>query len=150
MSVEHWIALVASIPSVEGVVGQYQPNSITNVLLLVVLDFDELISEFVVVQELIVVVSQYQVLLTLKVLQQVYCGLGVVARHVAQDEHMVVWLYYCVPVLGHSVVVVLRAIQLVVGEGQIVRRPPNGICVCLVAKVYVRYVEVVCHLMLLS
>ena len=63
---------------------------------------------------------------------------------------MVVWLYYCVPILGHSVVVVLRAIQLVVGEGQIVRRPANWIGVRLISKVYVRYVEVVCHLMLLS
>ena len=121
VSVEHGIALVSAIPSVEGIMRKNQPNAIPNVLLLVVLDLNELVSEVVVVQELIVVVSQYQVLLTLQVLQDVHRGLCVVARHVPQYEHMVSWLHYGVPVLGHPVVVVLRPIQLVVRESQIVR-----------------------------
>lgn len=82
MTIEHWVALVSAIPSVEGIMRQNQPNAIPNVLLLVVLDFHELVSEIVVVEELIVVVSQYQVLLTLQVLQDVHRGLCVVARHV--------------------------------------------------------------------
>ena len=49
MSVEHWVALVSSIPSVEGIVRENQPNAIPNVLLLVVLDLDELVSEFRIV-----------------------------------------------------------------------------------------------------
>ena len=69
MTIEHWIALVSSVPGVEGVVGQYQSDAITDVLFLVVLDLHELVSKCVVVQELIVVVSQYQVLLSLQVLQ---------------------------------------------------------------------------------
>lgn len=69
MTIEHWIALVSSVPSVEGVVGQYQSDAITDVLLLVVLDLHELVSKCVVVQELIVVIAQYQVLLPLQVLQ---------------------------------------------------------------------------------
>ena len=69
MTIEHWIALVSSVPGVEGVVGQYQSDAITDVLLLVVLDLHELVSKCVVVQELIVVVAQYQVLLPLQVLQ---------------------------------------------------------------------------------
>ena len=120
MTIEHWIALVATIPGVEGIVRQDQPDAISNVLLLVVLDFHKLVSEIVVVQELIVVVAQYQVLLTLQVLQYVYGGLGVVARHIAKDEHMVSWLHYGVPIPLNSVVVVLRTIQLVVREGQVV------------------------------
>ena len=121
MSIEHWIALVPPIPSVEGIVSQDESDPIPNVLLLVVLDLHELVSEVVVVQELIVVVSQYQVLLTLQVLQDVHRGLCVVARYVSQDEYVVSWLYYGVPVLGHPVVVILRPIQLVVRESQIVR-----------------------------
>ena len=69
MTIEHWIALVSSVPGVEGVVGQYQSDAITYVLLLVVLYLHELVSKCVVVQELIVVVAQYQVLLPLQVLQ---------------------------------------------------------------------------------
>ena len=65
MPIEHWVSLVATIPSVEGIVGQYQTDPIPNVLLLVVLYLYELITKCVVVQELIVVVAQYQVLLTL-------------------------------------------------------------------------------------
>lgn len=121
MPIEHWIALVSAIPGVEWIVSQDESDPIPNVLLLVVFDFHELTSEVVVVEELIVVVSQYQVLLTLQVLQDVHCGLGVVARHVPQYEHMVSWLHYGVPVLGHPVVVILRPIQLVVRESQIVR-----------------------------
>ena len=83
VSVEHWIALVSAIPSVEGIVRQNQSNAIPNVLLLIVLDLHKLISEIVVVQELIVVVAQYQVLLTLQVLQQSNRGLGVVARYIS-------------------------------------------------------------------
>ena len=69
MTIEHWITLVSSVPCVEGVVGQYQSDAITDVLLLVVLDLHELVSKCVVVQELIVVIAQYQVLLPLQVLQ---------------------------------------------------------------------------------
>ena len=69
MTIEHWIALVSPVPSVEGVVGQYQSDAITDVLLLVVLYLYELVSKCVVVQELIVVIAQYQVLLPLQVLQ---------------------------------------------------------------------------------
>ena len=69
MTIEHWITLVSSVPSVEGVVGQYQSDAITDVLLLVVLDLHELVSKCVVVQELIVVIAQYQVLLPPQVLQ---------------------------------------------------------------------------------
>ena len=69
MTIEHWIALVSSVPGVEGVVGQYQSDAITDVLLLVVLYLHELVSKCVVVQELIVVIAQYQVLLPLQVLQ---------------------------------------------------------------------------------
>ena len=69
MTIEHWIALVSSVPGVEGVVGQYQSDAITDVLFLVVLYLYELVSNCVVVQELIVVVAQYQVLLPLQVLQ---------------------------------------------------------------------------------
>ena len=120
MPIEHWIALVPPIPSVEGIVRENQSYTIPDVLLLVVLYLHELTSEVVVVEELIVVVPQNQVLLTLQVLQDVHCGLGVVARYVPQDEHMVSWLHYGVPVLGHPVVVILRPIQLVVRESQIV------------------------------
>ena len=69
MTIEHWIALVSSVPSVEGIVGQYQSDAITDVLFFVVLDLYELVSKCVVVQELIVVIAQYQVLLPLQVLQ---------------------------------------------------------------------------------
>ncbi len=83
MAIEHWIALVSPIPCVEGIVGQYQPCSITQILFLVVLDFHELIPEFIVVEKLIVVVSQYQMLLSLQVLQQSNRGLRVMARNVS-------------------------------------------------------------------
>ena len=69
MTIEHWIALVSSVPGVKGIVGQYQSDAITDVLLLVVLYLYELVSKCVVVQELIVVIAQYQVLLPLQVLQ---------------------------------------------------------------------------------
>ena len=57
MTVEHWIALVSTVPGVEGIVGQNQPNAISYVLLLVVLYLHELVSEVGVMQKLIVVVS---------------------------------------------------------------------------------------------
>ena len=79
MPIEHRIALVSSIPCVEWIVRQNQPSPITQVLLLVVLNLHELISEVVVIEELVIVVSQYQVLLPLQVLQQVDGGLGVIA-----------------------------------------------------------------------
>ena len=120
MTIEHWISLVPSIPGVEWIVRQYQPNPIPNVLLLVVLYLHKLVSEIVVVEELIVVVAQNQVLLTLQVLKQSNRGLGVVARYIPQDEHMVGWLHYGIPVLLYSVVIVLRSIELVVREGQVV------------------------------
>ena len=69
MTIEHWIALVSSVPGVEGVVGQYQSDAITDVLFLIVLYLHKLVSKCVVVQELIVVIAQYQVLLPLQVLQ---------------------------------------------------------------------------------
>ena len=99
MPIEHWIALVSSIPSIEGIMGQDQPNAIPNVLLLVVLYLHKLISEIVVIEELIVVVAQYQVLLPLQVLQYAYGGLGVVAGHIAQYEHMISRLYYGIPIM---------------------------------------------------
>ena len=145
MPVEHGIALVPPIPCVEGVVSEYQPDAIPYVLLLVVLDLHELVAEVVVVEELVVVVAQYQMLLPIQVLEQSHRGLRVVAGDVAQDEHMIVWLHYAVPVLLYSVVVVLRPIQLVVRECHLILCSPNGVRVGLVAKVDVRYVEVVCH-----
>ena len=145
MTVEHWIALVPSIPSVEGIMGQNQSDAIPQVLLLVVLYLHELVSEVVVMQELIVVVSQYEMLLPLQVLQDSDCGLRVVAGDVPQDEHMVRRLHYGVPVLCHPVVIVLRPIQLVVRKRQLILRSPDWIRVSLIPKVNVRNVEVVVH-----
>lgn len=145
MTIEHWIALVTTIPGVEGIVRQDQPNPIPNVLLLVVLDFHKLISEIVVVEELIVVVSQYQVLLPLQVLQQSNRGLRVVARDVTEDIYMIAILNYSIPVLRHPAVIVLRPIQLVVGEGQLVLGSSYWIGVGLIPKMDIRNVEIVCH-----
>lgn len=69
MTVEHWIALVPSVPCVEWIMGQNKSHAITDVLLLVVLYLHELVSKVVVVQELIVVVSQNQMLLSPQRLQ---------------------------------------------------------------------------------
>ena len=69
MPVEHWIALVSSVPGVEGVMRKNQSDPISYVLLLVVLYLHELVSEVVVMQELIVVVSQNQMLLSPQRLQ---------------------------------------------------------------------------------
>lgn len=69
MTVEHRIALVSAVPGVEWIVGQYQSNAVSDVLLLVVLYLHELVSEVVVVQELIVVVSKNQMLLSPQRLQ---------------------------------------------------------------------------------
>ena len=65
MTIEHGIALVPSVPGVEGIMRQNKPHSIPNVLLLVVLYLHELIAEVIVVKELIIVVSQNEVLLPL-------------------------------------------------------------------------------------
>lgn len=145
MPVEHWIAPVSSVPGVEGIMGEDKSHPIANVLLLVVLDLHELISEVVVVQELIVVVSQNQVLLSLQVLQNSDCGLRVVARDVPKDEHMVFRLHYAIPVVQNSAVIVLLTIQLVVRKSQFILCSTYWICVSLIAKVNVRNVEVVYH-----
>ena len=143
MSIEHWIALVPTIPGVEGIMGEDKPHSIADVLFLVVLYLHELVAELVVMQELIVVVSQNQMLLSLQVLQDSNRGLRVIARYVPQDEHMVGWLHYGVPVLCHPVVIVLRSIQLVVRKRQLILRSPDWIRVGLIPKVNVGNVEVV-------
>lgn len=145
MTIEHWIALVSAIPCVEWIMRQNQPNPVPNVLLLVVLDFHKLISEIVVVEELIVVVSQYQVLLPLQVLQQSNRGLRVVAGDVTEDIYMIAILNYSIPVLRHPVIVILRPIQLVVGEGQLVLSSSYWIGVGLIPKMDIRNVEIVCH-----
>ena len=137
MSIEHWVALVSPIPGVERIMRKDKPDSISNVLLLVVFDFHELISEIVVVEELVVVVSKNKMLLALQVLQDVHRGLGVVARDVSKNEYMVFWLDNGVPVILDSVVVVLRPIELVVGERHGILRPPEWVRVCLIAEVYI-------------
>ena len=120
MTVEHWIALVSAIPCVERIMCKNQTHPIANVLLLVVLDFNKLVSEIRVVQELVVVVSQYQMLLPLQVLQQTNRCLCVIAGNVPQNENMVVWLDYPVPVVREPVVVVLWSVQLVMGKCQLI------------------------------
>lgn len=82
MAVEHWIALVPPVPGVEWIMRKNQSNSIPYVLLLVVLDLHELVSEFRIMQELVVVVSQYEMLLPLQVLQQSNRCLCVIAGDV--------------------------------------------------------------------
>jgi hypothetical protein len=114
VTVEHWIAFVTSVPRIEWIMGENKPHAIPNVLLLVVLDFNKLVAEVIVVKELIIVVSQYKVLLPLQVLQQVHRGFRVVAGNVPQNENMVRWFHYGVPVVGEPVVIVLWTVQLVV------------------------------------
>ena len=145
MPIEHRVSLVPAIPCVEWIMGEDKPCPIANVLLLVVLYLNELIAEVVVIEELVIVVSQYQVLLPLEVLQQANRCLCIVAGYVPQDENMIIFLHYGVPVLRHSVVIVLRPIQLVVGKGQLVLCAPDWVRVSLVPKVDVRYVEIVRH-----
>ena len=58
---------------------------------------------------------------------------------------MIFWLHHPIPVPCHAVVIVLRTIQLVVGERQLILRSSDRIRVCLIPKVDVRYVEVVRH-----
>ncbi len=65
MTVEHGIALVPSVPCIEWIMRQNKPYSIPNVLLLVVLDFNELVSEVIVIEELIIVITQNEMLLPL-------------------------------------------------------------------------------------
>ena len=79
MPIEHWIALVSPVPCVEGIVRQNKSHAVPNVLLLVVLYLYELVSEVVVMKELVVVISKNQVLLSFQVLQQIDCCLGVIA-----------------------------------------------------------------------
>ena len=145
MAVEHRIALVPAIPSVEWIMRQNQSDPIPYVLFLVVLYLHELISEVIVMKELVVMVAKNEMLLTLQVLQQPNCGLCVIAGQVPENEHMIVVLHYAIPIVHHAVVVVLRPIELVVGEGQLILRPPYWICVSLIPKVNVRDVEVVGH-----
>ena len=57
MTIEHQIALVPPIPGEEGIVGQNQPSAISDVLLLVCLYLHELVSELVVIEELIIMVA---------------------------------------------------------------------------------------------
>ena len=58
---------------------------------------------------------------------------------------MIVFLDNVVPIACHSVVIVLRPIQLVVGKSQLVLGSPYWIGVGLIPKVNVRNVEIVCH-----
>lgn len=143
MTVEHWIALVPTVPGIEWIMGEDKSHPIANVLLLVVFYLHELVAELVVMQKLIVVVSQNQMLLSLQVLQDSNRGLRVIARYVPQDEHMVRWLHYGVPVLCHPVVIVLRSIQLVVRKRQLILSASDWIRVSLIPKVNVGNVEVV-------
>ena len=145
MTIEHRIALVTSIPCIEGIMRQNQTDTIPNVLLLVVLDFNELVAEVIVMKELIIVVSQNKVLLPLQVLQQVNRGLCVIAGDVPKNENMVGWLDYGVPVVREPVVIVLWTVQFIMRESKLIGRPPYGICVCLITKMHVRYVKVVNH-----
>lgn len=126
MPVEHGIATVTPIPCVERIVRQDETGSIPKVLLLVVLDLHELVSEIVVMEELVVVVSQNQVLLPLQVLQQTNRCPNIMHRDVPQDEHVVVVIHYPIPVLYDSVVKLLWAVQLVAGECYLVLRPSYG------------------------
>ncbi len=59
---------------------------------------------------------------------------------------MVVFLHYSIPVGDYSIVIVLWSIELVVGKSQLVLGSSNWIRVGLISKMYVRYVEVVCHI----
>ena len=56
---------------------------------------------------------------------------------------MVILLHDAIPVLDDSVVIVLRTIQLVMGEGDVVLCSSNWVRVSLIPKMYVRYVEVI-------
>lgn len=141
MTIEHRISLVPPIPGEEGIVRENQAGSITKVLLLVGLYLNELVSEIVVVEELVVVVAQNQMLLPLQILQDVDCGLRVVCGDVPQNEHMVVLLHDGVPVVGYSVVVVLRPIQFIMGKSKVVLSPTDWVGVCLISEMYIRYIE---------
>ena len=126
VTIEHRIPSVSSIPSVEGIVGQYQSGAISQILLLVVLYLHELTSEPIIMQELIVVVAQYQVLLTLQVIQQSDSCLHIMNRHIAENEYVVVLLHNPIPVLHNPIVKLLRPIQLVAGEGDLILSAANG------------------------
>lgn len=143
MSVEHGIATITPVPCVEGIVRQYQPCAIPQVLLLVVLYLHELVSEVVVVKELIVVVSQYQMLLPLQVLQQPNRRPNIMNGDVTQDEHMVVLLHNAIPVLDDSVVKLLWSVQLVTGECYLILGSSYWTRVSLVPEMNVRYVEAI-------
>ena len=145
MSIEHRVSLVPAIPCVEWIMGEDKPCPIPNVLLLVVLYLHELVAEIVVIEELVIVVAQNEMLLSLEILQQTNCGFRVIAGYVPQDKNMIIFLHYGIPVLRHSVIIVLQPIQLVVRECQLVLCAPDWISVCLIPKVDVRYVEIVRH-----
>ena len=113
MAVKHGIALVPSVPSVEWIMRQNKPHAIPYVLLLVVLYLHELVAEVVVVEELVIVVSQNEMLLPLQVLQQPNRGSGIIAGDVTQNENMVCVLHYGIPVVGHAIVIVLWPVQFI-------------------------------------
>lgn len=126
MPVEHGISTITPVPCVEGIVRQDETSSIPKILLLVVLYLHELVSEIVVMEELVVVVSQNQVLLPFEVLEDACGCFHVMNRNVPQDEHVVALLHYPIPVLYDSVVKLLWPVQLVTGEGYLVLRPSYG------------------------
>ena len=88
-------------------------------------------------KELIVVVSKYQVLLTLQPLQYAIGCLQIMAGNVTQYEYMVVVLDDSIPVLHQPVVIILRPIQLVVRECQVVLCSPYWIRIRLISKMNV-------------
>ena len=137
MPIEHRVSLISPIPSEEWIMRQYQSVSIPNVLFLVVLYLHKLIPELIVMQELIVMVSQYKMLLPLQVLQYSNSGLRVIARNVPKYEHMVIFLYNPIPILHQPVVIVPWTVQLVVSKRQVILCSANWIRVCLISKMNV-------------
>ena len=125
VAVEHGIAPVPSVPCVEWVMGENQSDTITQILFLVVLYLNELVSEVIVIKELVIMVSKNEMLLPLQVLQQSNSGLHVMYGNVPQNENMVFVFHYAIPVLANSVVKFLRAIQLVAGERYLILRPSD-------------------------
>ena len=88
-------------------------------------------------------VSKYQVLLSLQVLQYANCGLGVITRNVPKYEHMIVFIYNPIPVLHQPIVVIPRTVQLVMRKSQVILCPSNWIRVCLISKVNIWYIKVI-------
>lgn len=143
VSIEHGVSPVSPIPSEEGIMSKHQSGAISKVLLLVCLYLQELILELVAVQKLIVVVSKYQVFLSIQVLQYPNGCLHVIARDVPKYEHMVILLHHSIPILHQYVVIVLWTVQLVVRECQVILGSANGIGVSLIPKVDVGYVKAI-------